>query len=127
MNYSKYAVSFETVFENPGLAPWVNRSPHLLSPVGAAHPQSKCPNTRAVSAAPKGAHSSFGPCVPRVSFRALPSFHPGLCWSVALAGLIYVFTTNQLLCCFDALALPLGGLLLAVLPYNGVIQTATTN
>ena len=43
--------------------------------------------------------------------------------SIALAGLMYVFTTNQLLCCFDALALPLGGLLLAALPYNGVIQT----
>ena len=29
-------------------------------------------------------------CVPRVSYRALPSFHPGLCRSVALAGLIVV-------------------------------------
>ena len=27
-------------------------------------------------------------CVPRVSYRALPSFHPGLCRSIALAGLI---------------------------------------
>ena len=26
-------------------------------------------------------------CFPRVSYRALPSFHPGLCRSVALAGL----------------------------------------
>ena len=112
---------------SPGRKPWVNRSPYLLSPKGAAQPQSKCPNTRVVSAAPKGAHSSFGPCVPRVPFRALPSFHPGLCRSVALAGLIYVFTTNQLLCCFDAVALPSGDLLLAALPYNGVIQTATTN
>ena len=29
----------------------------------------------------------FCPCLPRVAFRALPSFHPGLCRSVALAGL----------------------------------------
>ena len=27
-------------------------------------------------------------CFPRVSYRALPSFHPGLCRGVALAGLI---------------------------------------
>ena len=30
---------------------------------------------------------------------------PGLCRSIALAGLIYVFTSNQLLVCFDGLAL----------------------
>ena len=30
---------------------------------------------------------------------------PGLFRSIALTGLIYVFTTNQLLGCFDALAL----------------------
>ena len=27
-------------------------------------------------------------CFPRVSYRALPSFHPGLCRSIALSGLI---------------------------------------
>ena len=32
---------------------------------------------------------------------------PGLYRSVALAGLIYTFATNQLLGCFDALVLPL--------------------
>ena len=31
---------------------------------------------------------------------------PGLCRSIALAGLIDVFTTNQLLAYFDALPLP---------------------
>ena len=31
---------------------------------------------------------------------------PGLCRSIALIGLIYVFTTNQLLSCFDALIPP---------------------
>ena len=30
-------------------------------------------------------------CFPRVSYRALPSFHPGLCRSAALAGLISPF------------------------------------
>ena len=30
-------------------------------------------------------------CVPRVPYRALPSFHPGLCRSVALSGLIARF------------------------------------
>ena len=29
-------------------------------------------------------------CLPRVSYRASPSFHPGLCRGVALAGLIVV-------------------------------------
>ena len=75
------------LLHSPGRKPWVNRFPHLLSPVGAAQPQRKA-NTHAVSAAPKGAHSSFGPCVPKVPYRALPSFHPGLCRSVALAGLV---------------------------------------
>ena len=27
-------------------------------------------------------------CLPRVPYRALPSFHPGLCRSIALSGLI---------------------------------------
>ena len=40
------------LLHSPGRKPWVNRPPHLLSPKGAAQPQSKCPNTRAVSAAP---------------------------------------------------------------------------
>ena len=38
------------------------------------------------------------PCLPRVSFRALPSFHPGLCRSVVPTAL--VISLN-----FDALAL----------------------
>ena len=43
----------------------------FLSPVGAAQPQSKCSNTHAVSAAPKGAQFVFI-CV-------YPGFHFGLC------------------------------------------------
>ena len=41
----------------------------------------------------------FCPCVPRVSFRALPSFHPGLCRSVvptALAVAEYTHLTKYL-------------------------------
>ena len=33
---------------------------------------------------------SYWLCFPRVSYRALPSFHPGLCRGVALTGLIVV-------------------------------------
>ena len=56
-------------FHSPGHKPWVNRPPHLLSPKGAAQPQSKCPNTRTVSATPKGAHFTF----------ICTGFHFGLC------------------------------------------------
>ena len=57
---------------SPGRKPWVR---HLytffLSPVGAAQPQSKCLNTRAVSVAPKGALFTF--------IYRYPGFHLGLC------------------------------------------------
>ena len=76
------------LLHSPGRKPWVNRFPHLLSPVGAAQPQRKA-DTRTVSAAPTELDITFRSCVPRVSFRALPSFHPGLCRSVALAGLVW--------------------------------------
>ena len=33
---------------------------------------------------------TYWACFPRVSYRASPSFHPGLCGSVALSGLIVV-------------------------------------
>ncbi len=33
---------------------------------------------------------SYWACVPRVSYRALPLFHPGLCRSVALTGLFVI-------------------------------------
>ena len=41
-----------------------------------------------VSAALAGLFSFFYLRLPRVPYRALPSFHPGLCRSAALAGLI---------------------------------------
>ena len=88
---------------------WVRRTHFLLllskSPNGAILPRRKV-NARVVVPLLRSSFC-FCLCVPRVSYRALPSFHPGLCRSVALSGLMYVFTTNQLLCCFDAFALGL--------------------
>ena len=40
---------------------------------------------------------SYCLCIPRVSYRALPSFHPGLCRSAALSGLVDVFINYLLL------------------------------
>ena len=40
---------------------------------------------------------SYWLCLPRVSYRALPSFHPGLCRSAALTGLVDVFINYLLL------------------------------
>ena len=54
-----------------GTSPGFSVLKHLLSPGGAAQPQSKCPNTRVVSAAPKGAHLTF--------ICRYPGFHFGLC------------------------------------------------
>ena len=55
-------------------------------------------NTRAESAAPRRSSFLFCMCLPRVSYRALPSFHPGLCRSAVPEAL--VISLN-----FDALAL----------------------
>ena len=72
-----------TLLPSPGRKPWVGIDILFLSPVGAAHPQSKCP-TRAVSAAPKGAQFVFI-CV-------YPGFHFGLCPHATLsyAGVSYL-------------------------------------
>ena len=87
-----------------GASPGLGIEIFFLSPVGAAQPKSKCP-TRAVSAAPTEL-ILFIVCVyPGFCSCLWLSRHPGLWRSIALAGLIYVFTTNQLLCCFDALTL----------------------
>ena len=55
-------------------------------------------NTRSVSAAPTELDITFRSCIPRVSFRALPSFHPGLCRGVVSTALTMHLN-------FDALAL----------------------
>ena len=66
-------------------------------PIGAALPRGK-----PYSAAPAELDITFRSCIPRVSYRALPSFHPGLCRSVVPTALIMRLD-------FDALALPLQG------------------
>ena len=48
---------------------------HFLTPVGAAQPQHKA-NTSSVVPLLRSSYLCL--CLPRVSFRALPSFHPGL-------------------------------------------------
>ena len=47
---------------------------------------------------PYGAQKNVYQCL-------IQGLRPGLCRGIALAGLIYVFTTNQLRCDFIALAL----------------------
>ena len=86
-----------------GASPGLIIGTHLLSPIGAAQPQSKCFNARVVSAAPLELDITFGSCIPRVSFRALPSFHPGLCESVVPTALIMHLN-------FDAVTLPASAL-----------------
>ena len=61
---------------------------------------------------------AFGVCRPygaqKNGYQCLTQgLRPGLCRGIALAGLIYVITTNQLRCGFDAVALrsPIGFLL----------------
>ena len=53
---------------------------------------------------------AFGVCLPygaqKNGYQCLTQgLRPGLCRGIALAGLIYVITTNQLRCGFDAVAL----------------------
>ncbi len=54
-----------------GASPGLFVIAYLLSPKGAAQSQHKA-NTCSVSAAPEGALNFCVPCLPRVSFRALP-------------------------------------------------------
>ena len=80
-----------------GASPGLIIGTHLLSPKGAALPYLK------QMLAPKvplliGAHIICCLCLPRVSYRALPSFHPGLFRSVVPTALIIRLN-------FDAVAL----------------------
>ena len=60
------------LIHSPGRKPWVNNQSTYLEPQrGGTHPQSKCPGTRAVSAAPTEL-ILFVVCV-------YPGFHFGLC------------------------------------------------
>ena len=80
-----------------GLRPGLINGTHLLSPFRGGTPLSQT-NARAESAAPHRSSIRFYLRVPRVPYRALPSFHPGLCRSVVPTALIMCLD-------FDALAL----------------------
>ena len=58
-----------------------------VAPLGAALPRRKS-NARVVVPLLIGAHFAFCMSIPRVSFWALPSFHPGLCRSVVPTALV---------------------------------------
>ena len=71
------------LFIAQGASPGFIVNQHILSPVGAALPAT---NTRAESAAPRRSSFLFCMYLPRVSYQALPSFHPGLCRSTVPEG-----------------------------------------
>ena len=85
------------LLHSPGRKPWVNRRNTFIEPCKGGtfptnakpqttKPQSHKPNTNAESAAPTELNPLLY-CLPRVAFRALPSFHPGLCGSVVPTAL----------------------------------------
>ena len=80
-----------------GASPGLINETHLLSPFrgGTSETQDKCSR---YSVAPTELDITFRSCLPRVSYRALPSFHPGLCRSVVPTALIMRLN-------FDALVL----------------------
>ena len=81
---------------SPGRKPWVSHLYTFIEPQRGGTTLSKT-NARAESAAPTELLFFF-PCVPRVSYRTLPSFHPGLCRSVVPMALVMRLD-------FDAVAL----------------------
>ena len=58
---------------------------------GTFETQDKCSR---YSAAPLELDITFRSCIPRVSYRALPSLHPGLCRSVVPTALIMLLDFN---------------------------------
>ena len=81
------------LLHSPGRKPWVNCFHTFIEPHrGGTFPtnanprmQIHKPNARCECRS-YGALNFCAPYLPRVSYRALPSFHPGLCRSVALKG-----------------------------------------
>ena len=69
------------LLHSPGRKPWVRHCNTFIEPQRGGTLLSKT-NARAVSAAPYRSSIRICLCVPRVSYRALPSFHPGLCRSI---------------------------------------------
>ena len=98
------------LFHSPGRKPWVNRSPHPLSSVGAALPQSQHKR-------PHPHNNTNQTCVLKVPFlkelnlllsvctqggmRAKPDMEPWAMQECRPKGLIYVSPPTQLLCCFE--------------------------
>ena len=90
-----------TLLHSPGRKPWVNSQSTYIEPQkGAAL---LCPRQMLAPKVPLLRSSDlFYLYVPRVSYRALPSFYPGLCRGVVPTALIMRLN-------FDAVALALGG------------------
>ena len=75
------------LLHSPGRKPWVYCYRYIhWAPLGAAFPRRKT-NARVIVPLLRSSFY-FCPCIPRVSFRALPSFHPGLCRGVVPRALI---------------------------------------
>ena len=81
----------------PEMKPWVHTDKSRMSSAGAALRGRAFAFVQS-SAAPKGAQLNILTQIPQ-------GLRPGLCRSVALTGLIQVFSNNQFLGCFDAVAL----------------------
>ena len=71
------------LLQSPGRKPWVNRRNTFIEPCkgGTTPRQMLAPKVPLLRSS---IHSCL--CLPRVSFRALPSLHPGLCRSVVPKG-----------------------------------------
>ena len=90
------------LLQSPGRKPWVRHWYTFIEPCkGGTFPtnaktqtattQNKCSRRKCRS---YGAQSAFICVYPRVSFRALPSLHPGLCRSVVPTALTSAQPTN---------------------------------
>ena len=80
------------LLQSPGRKPWVNRFLHLLSSFRSGTPPTATqqwhkPNECSVVPLLRSS-IRFCLCLPRVAYRALPSFHPGLCRSVVPTALV---------------------------------------
>ena len=85
-----------TLLHSPGRKPWVNYWNIFMSPKGAALPRRKA-NARIIVPLLRSS-IRFYLRVPRVAFRALPSFHPGLCRSVVPTALAVAEYTHSPKC-----------------------------
>ena len=76
------------LLHSPGRKPWVRHWHTFFEPRrGGTFPTNAKPQTKRSLWVPLLRSSiRFCLCIPRVSYRALPSFHPGLWKSIALKG-----------------------------------------